>query len=247
MIDDTLPDGPTLQTGVGVVASFDFVRDRELWRWVPGDVSVFMSRTAPVATDDNVAMIAALNDPGLLDRPTREVCAVGAEAVLYSCTACSFIGGPERERELRAAMSAAGAPRAVTTVGAAVRAIRAVGARRVAVVHPYIPAIGAKLVNFLTESGLDVVAARGLGLTPEQIYRLAYHEVAELAERGDHPDAEALFVSCTALPTYDLIAPLERRLGKPVLTANQAGMWALLDELGLVGVGPGQTLMGARS
>jgi hypothetical protein len=30
---------------------------------------------------------------------------------------------------------------------------------------------------------------------------------------------------CTNLATYDLITPLERELGKPVLTANQATMW----------------------
>jgi maleate isomerase len=40
-----------------------------------------------------------------------------------------------------------------------------------------------------------------------------------------------VFLACTNLPTYDLIAPLERMLGKPVLTANQVTMWAVLRAL----------------
>ena len=41
----------------------------------------------------------------------------------------------------------------------------------------------------------------------------------------DTDDAQALFISCTNLPTYDLIEPLEAALGKPVLTANQVSVW----------------------
>ena len=43
---------------------------------------------------------------------------------------------------------------------------------------------------------------------------------------------EAVFVSCTNLPTYDVIAPLEAELGMPVLTANQVTMWAALRRVG---------------
>jgi maleate isomerase len=51
------------------------------------------------------------------------------------------------------------------------------------------------------------------------------------------------FVSCTNLATYDLIAPLERELGKPVLTANQVTMWAALRVAHKAAVGPGQRLL----
>ena len=54
-----------------------------------------------------------------------------------------------------------------------------------------------------------------------------------------------MFVSCTNLPTYDVIAPLERELGKPVLTANQVTMWAALRVAGAAAVGPGQRLLTA--
>jgi maleate isomerase len=80
-----------------------------------------------------------------------------------------------------------------------------------------------------------------LGL-PGGIWRVPYEGVAQLVLEADRPDAEAVFVSCTNLPTYDLIAPLEADLGKPVLTANQVTMWASLRELDQPACGAGQRL-----
>ena len=48
----------------------------------------------------------------------------------------------------------------------------------------------------------------------------------------DHDDAEAIFVCCTNIPTYDLLGPLAQTLGKPVLTANEVLMHATLRALG---------------
>jgi maleate isomerase len=63
--------------------------------------------------------------------------------------------------------------------------------------------------------------------------------------RADRPDADAIVVSCTNVPTYDLIAPLEAELGKPIVSANQVTMWAALRAVGLSAVGPGQRLLAA--
>lgn len=238
------PAGPLPQTPVGVIASFDFDRDRELWRWVPDEISLLIDRTDPVSTTDNFSTVSALNDPVLLARPARILANLQVQVMLYACTACSFIGGLPGERALREALVAAGAREAVTTSGAVLEALDAVGARRVAVVHPYAPSVGARLNDYLAEAGIDVVASRGW----ERAIRAAhadYSAVAELAVAGDAPDADALFISCTALPTYDLIAPLETMLGKPVITANQAGMWALTRRVGCTAVGPEQALLRA--
>jgi maleate isomerase len=234
------------QIGVGVVASFDFDRDRELWRWAPESVTLFIARTDQVSFADNLDLVSALNRPACVERPTREVCAVGAKAVVYLCTAGSFVGGVERERALREAMLGQGAPQALTTAGAVTDALRAVGARRVAVAHPYEPPVGRRLSEFLAESGLEVASSTALGLPSiKEVYSVPSPRVAELVRAADHPGADAVFVSCTALPTYDLIAPLEQELGKPVISANQATVWAALRALDLTAVGPGQMLLGA--
>ncbi|WP_328390772.1 hypothetical protein OHS81_37210 [Streptomyces sp. NBC_00400] len=63
---------------VGVVASFGFGRDREIWRWAPERVSLFIARTGPVTFSDTLELVSSLNRPGREDRPTREVCAIGS-------------------------------------------------------------------------------------------------------------------------------------------------------------------------
>lgn len=42
-----------------------------------------------------------------------------------------------------------------------------------------------------------------------------------------------MFISCTNLASLGVIAALERDLGKPVITSNQACFWACLRRLGL--------------
>ena len=61
-----------------------------------------------------------------------------------------------------------------------------------------------------------------------------------LALAADHPQAQALFMSCTALPALGLIDRIEARLGKPVISANQALFWAMLDQAGIAATGPGR-------
>jgi len=74
------------------------------------------------------------------------------------------------------------------------------------------------------------------------IWKVSYRTIAERILAADHSAADAIFVSCTNLPTYDLIEPLETALGKPVFTANQLTMWACLRRMGLPVVGPGRWL-----
>jgi maleate cis-trans isomerase len=87
------------------------------------------------------------------------------------------------------------------------------------------------LPAFLEAAGFEPVSLVNLEL-PDGISDTSSEEVVRLAEQAARPDAEALFLSCTNLPTAHLLAPLERRLGIPVLSANQVTMWAALGIAG---------------
>ena len=62
---------------------------------------------------------------------------------------------------------------------------------------------------------------------------LSPDEVAELACRADHPDTQALILSCTDMRSVEVIERMESRLGKAVITSNQAMMFCLMRTLGL--------------
>ena len=231
--------------GIGVVVPYDFALDRELWRWTPEAATLHLTRTPHLPLPVGVAQAAALGEPGVVAAGVRGLSAVGPDVVAYACTAGSFADGSAGERALAAAMRDAGAPTAVTTSGALVSALRALGVTRVAVATPYAADVAALLSAFLEGTGTRVTGSRHLGLTG-RIWTVPQETTADLVRRTVTDDAEAVVVACTNLPTYDVIAPLEAELGIPVVTANQVTMWAALAAAGLRATGPRQRLLAVR-
>jgi maleate isomerase len=236
-------DSPPLhQTGIGVVTPHDFALDRELWRWIPDDVSLHITRMPYNPLAVTMEMALAISDPALVVGGVTDVHAASPMVTAYACTSGSFVGGLAGEATLVAAMIDAGAPAAVTTSGALLAALRHLDLIRIAIVTPYTVDLTTGLSIFLAEAGVEVVAAAGLGLISD-IWTVPYDVTAGLVRDTDTEAAQAVFISCTNLPTYDMIAALEAELGKPVLTANQVTMWSALTVIGRKAVGPGQRLL----
>jgi maleate isomerase len=233
---------PLQQAGIGVVTPFDFALDRELWRWVPDDITLHITRMPYAPLPATLEMAVRISEPALVAQGFDDVRAVSPLVMAYACTSGSFIGGLAGEAALVSAMTDAGAAAAVTTSGALLEALRHLELRRIAAVTPYVADLTVGLGTYLREAGIEVIAAAGLGLTSD-IWTVPYDVTAGLVRETDTAEAQAVFISCTNLPTYDLIAPLERELGKPVLTANQVTMWSALRVVGRKAVGQGQQLL----
>lgn len=236
--------GPEPQRGVGVVAPFDLAMDRELWRWTPENVTLYVTRTPFVPVPMNLEMAAKIADESAIHSATRDLLSPEPEVIAYACTSGSFVNGANGERALTTVMKEAGAPAAVTSSGGLVQALEVLDINRIAIATPYVEDVTQALHGFLAESGVEVVTSVGLGLLG-QIWKVNYRQVVDIVRSADRPEAEAMFISCTNLPTYDIIGPLEQELGKPVLTANQVTMWAALRAMGLQAVAPEQRLVQA--
>lgn len=65
------------------------------------------------------------------------------------------------------------------------------------------------------------------------VFALTPEEVFDLAIRADHDQAEAIVLSCTDMRSVEAVARIEKRLGKPVVTSNQAMIFCLMRDLGL--------------
>ncbi|MDQ3150867.1 MAG: Asp/Glu racemase, partial [Actinomycetota bacterium] len=195
-------------------------------------VSLYLTRLPYYPLPVTVEMAEVISETEAVHRATRDVLTPEPLVVAYSCSSGSFIDGSAGERVLVQTMRAAGAPAAVTTSGALADALRILRVRRLAIATPYVDEVTDRLVSYLAEGGVETVSSVGLGLLGH-IWRVSYSKVVEIVRSVDRRDADALFISCTNLPTYDIIEPLERALGKPVLTANQVTMWAALRAVGL--------------
>ncbi|WP_238335624.1 maleate cis-trans isomerase family protein [Serinicoccus kebangsaanensis] len=230
------------EPGIGVVVPYDFALDRELWRWCRPGATLHLTRTPHLPLPVGMAQARAVRAPGAVSQATHDLSTVLPSVVAYGCTSGSFVAGVDGEVALREAIVEAGAPAAVTTSGAAVAALRALGVRRVAVVTPYDESVTDSLGRFLAQAGLEVVGTGHLGLVGE-IWTVPEAVTADLVRRTVRAGAEAVFISCTNLRTYDILAPLEAELGIPVLSANQVTLWQALGAVGLTAVGPGQVLL----
>lgn len=246
-MDVSFLGGPQPQRGVGVIAPFDFALDRELWRWVPDEVSLFVTRTPFVPVEVSLDLARLVSEHETLGEAVRALTVAEPEVVAYACTSGSFVGGTAGERAMCEAMMRAGEVPSLTTSGALLEALAEVSARRIALVTPYTDSVTSALEDYLAEAGVQVVGRAMLGLT-RYIWKVPYRDVVDMAREAVRGEADALFISCTNLPTYDAIPQLEAELRMPVLSANQVTMWAALRRLGTRAVGPYQALLnpGAR-
>lgn len=241
--------GPGLEDvppGIGVVAPFDLALDRELWRWTPEPVSLYLTRTPRLEGPVGVALAEHLADLDVVAAGCSAVAVADPGVTAYLCTSASFVAGLDGEARLRAAMSHGGARHALTTSGAVLGALSALGVSRVAVATPYDEALTARLVAFLAEAGVQTTGSAFLGLGAD-IWRVGADSVRALARAVPRDGAQALVLSCTNLRTYDVIAALETELGIPVVSANLATMWAALRILGRLPAGRPELLFSASA
>jgi maleate isomerase len=217
---------------IGVIAPFDMALDREYWQLVPGDVSVHFTRLDIVDLPYGPEHARAVAGTGGLQVATRSLRGILPAVVAFACTSASFVDGIDGERRIRDTIEAEGVPHATTPAGALVEALNERGARRIAIGTPYEDALGEYLRSYLVEAGFEPGSLVNLGLRDEEeVISASPETVSDLAERAMFAGADAVFLACTNLPTVGLLDDLGRRLGVPVLSANQVLIRASLKRL----------------
>lgn len=154
------------------------------------------------------------------------------DVVCYACTSGSLLIGEDRVcDELKR-----GAPYAepTTLITGVLRALKAMNITRVAVATPYLDEINHREAVYMTDAGFEITNIQGMNIEKDSdMIRVRPEFIADYAAGVDTPDAEAVFISCGALRSIDVIDALEQRLGKPVVTSNQAMAWDTLRRAGV--------------
>jgi len=162
-------------------------------------------------------------------------------AVLWACTSGSFIDGLAFAREQAAALNAASRAPASSTSLAFLSALEVLGIGTVAVLATYPEATSRAFTSFLAEGGVRIDRLNWLDAPSGPVAAaFAKERFIDGAARLGVPKGGALLLPDTAVPSLALIAPLEDRLGCPVLTANQVTVWEAARLAGVKGRGPGR-------
>jgi len=208
----------------------------ELRRMAPG-AEIVLARLMAAAAGGAAGVAAGMEarTRGYLDgleRPAREIGRARPAVVILAHTSCSYLDGVAAEPALVARLQAwSGAP-AVTAAGAVRAALLALGVKRLALGTPYPESISAMGRAYWMAAGFDVVSHRRLGDVPD-IYATTEAQARDLAGAVDTPAADAVLLSGTGMPTVGVLDELERALGKPVVSSNQAALWQALRVAGV--------------
>lgn len=215
-----------------IVPSVNKVAEPEFWRVMPKGIAVHVARATTLGrtTEESYFKMAEAAMQAAADLATADV-----DLILYACTSGSIVCPLP---DILAGMRERSGKPVMATAGAVVAALRALKVRRVALATPYVEFVNESEISFLNAHDFEVTSMHGLQLGDTEVERRAIGRVPaehayRMARLVDRPEADAIFLSCTNLATFDVIAQIEADLGKPVVTSNQASIWACLRMLGI--------------
>jgi maleate isomerase len=204
--------------------------EADMRRLIPDDIGLHFTRAPMPDSITEANLLAQVHD--LAPAASTLLPDGSLDVVCYACTSGSLLIGEDRVcAELKR-----GAPYAepTTLITGVLGALRAMNIRKVAVATPYLDEINQREADYMTNAGFEITNIQGLNIEKDSdMIRVRPDFIADYAAGVDTDDAEAMFISCGALRSIDIIDALEQRLGKPVITSNQAMAWDVLRRAGV--------------
>jgi maleate cis-trans isomerase len=154
------------------------------------------------------------------------------DLMVFNCTATSMKEGPEGEAHLIKIIRDATGVTVTSTAASIIEALTALRIRKLVLVTPYIQATNDHESHYLRARGFDVVRDAALGLkSGDEYITVPPTRWIEIALANDHPQADGYLLSCTNTTQIEAIEAIEQATGKPVISSNQAVLWACVDRL----------------
>ncbi len=236
---ETLPFG--LDAGLGVRARFglivlqsDQTAEHEFASLLHGDgVAVYHARIPNVMEVTPETLRAMERDLPAAASLLPE--AFGFDAIGYCCTSGATMIGEDRvDQIIRQIHPNAKTTNPLTACKAALEALRV---KRFALVTPYAPSVTQEMQTNLSNAGFEASAVASFNQSDDfTVARISSQSILDgIVKVGQRDDCEAVFVSCTSLRVLPVIAEAEVRIGKPVISSNQATAWHLMRLAGLEG------------
>jgi maleate isomerase len=213
-----------------MLPSSNTVMEPELYEMLPKGFSLHTTRLR--IRKATVRELAEMEKK--IEQEARKLSDAEVDVIGYGCTSGSLFRGLGHDRMIQERIEKASGVPAVATSGAVIKALGALDIRKVAVATPYIDEINTLEQKFLSGNGLEVVDLQGLGIKDIiEIGKVSAQATGDLIKRLRSDEADGIFVSCTDLPTIEIIGTLEKALGKPIISSNTASLWAMLERCGV--------------
>ncbi len=202
----------------------------------PPDTTVHFQRMGGYDADkvpgsDQMAALGAAD----IRHDLRMIAGVRPDVVLYGCTSATLTHGPGFDAGLAAQIKAGTGAVSLTAAGCLMTALKAIDAKKVGFSSPYLGAINEQAIVFLNKNHIETVKCADINRELDNYGQgeLTPDEVCDLALKADHPDAQAIVLSCTDMRSVEAIEQIEAAIDKTVVTSNQAMMFCLMKALNI--------------
>lgn len=214
-----------------LVPAINTIMEPEMWRTAPQGVTVHTARIAGgrEGTPDELRSMEA-ESKGACAR----VAMTEPHAIVYACTSGSFFEGRAWNEKICEQLTEISSVPTITTAGAMAAALTARGARRVAVVTPYVELTNTRLKAFLGQHGIEVSKLGTFDMLDMFDHaKIQPNDVYDQVRATVTGDEDAVFVACTQVRALEVVDLLEQDLGIPVMSAVQATIWQTYKTLGI--------------
>lgn len=222
---------------IGVLVPFTNTNlEPDMMRMCPPNASVHYTRIGGYVLNE-IPALGQMQEMGAADisEALNLIAGVKPDVVLYGCTSATLTHGLDFDRNLVGRIEAVTGAKAITAAGAILLALRELGVSKVGFASPYVGEVNAQAIRFLAQAGVEAVKCADVGktLSNHEQGALTPGDVFGLAMSADHEEAEVIVLACTDLRAIEVIERIETELCKPVVTVNQAMMFATMKEFSL--------------
>ena len=220
-----------LNPKIGLIAlSSDYMIEKDFIKVIKDKkIDFFVNRIEtfnPLTSENLIKMSEKITEVTKNILPNEKI-----DCVAYGCTSGTIAAGYNSIEEK---IKKAKPNTSVTTPStAAVNALKKLDIKKIYLFTPYPKKLNDEVIEFFKKEGFEVSSNSYFDIASDiDIGKVDPDYLYEVLSKMDLNGADALFISCTALPALSIIDKLEKKLGKIVLSSNQTLIWHTLDKVG---------------
>ena len=151
--------------------------------------------------------------------------------VAYGCTSGTIAIGEDKVKE-KIQLAKPGC-HVTTPITSAIKAFNKMNVKKIAVFTPYPESVNKTISEYLIKKNINVMSFSTFNLDLDVDFaRVDPKYLSEILTKLNINDADALFVSCTALPALEILNEVEKKINKPVFSSNQTLIWDTIRSVG---------------
>ena len=216
---------------IGLIAlASDFMIEKDFINVIKNkDIDFFVNRIEcynPLTKENLIKMSEKVTEVTKDILPNQDI-----DCVVYACTSGTIAAGHDSiENKVRLAKPDA---KVTTPSTAAIKALKKFNIKNLSLFTPYSKKLNDEVIEYFKKEGFSITSNSYFDIESDyDIGKVDQNYLYDVLSKIDLKDADALFVSCTALPVLPIIDKLEKKLNKIVLSSNQALIWDTLEKIG---------------